>query len=198
LAFSFRIAYIACHLVYFFWPATWLWYSAGYRGRVMTTPIIVGLVVLGIIVILLIVSATSKVILYSMKGPLEGRIAAQYGSNDILMKDLTANSFGLESAGVWQVRGNGALVLTPTELQFFQFLPKSDVRIPLDAITEVTFTRSHLGKATIYKLLKVRFTLNGKADSIAWFVADSKAWKERIEQLKRPVSAGSGGGLVDN
>jgi hypothetical protein len=150
----------------------------------MTTPIIVGLVVLGIIVILLIASATSKLVVYSIKGPLENRIAAQYRNDDILMKDFTANSFGLQSAGVWQVRGNGALVLTPTELQFFMFMPKSDLRIPLDAVTEVSLTRSHLGKATIHKLLKVRFALNGNADSIAWYVKDSQAWKERIDQIR--------------
>jgi hypothetical protein len=100
------------------------------------------------------------------------------------MKDLTANSFGLESAGVWQARGNGALVLTATDLRFFKFVSKSDLRIPLDAITDVTFTKSHLGKATIHDLLKVRFAVDGQADSIAWYVTDPRAWKERIEEVR--------------
>lgn len=54
----------------------------------------------------------------SMEGSLETRIAVHYQQDDILMKDLTANSFGLESAGVWQVRGNGGLVLTAECLHF--------------------------------------------------------------------------------
>ena len=101
-----------------------------------------------------------------------------------LMKDLTANSFGLESAGVWQVRGNGGLVLTEKALHFFMFLPQRDLRVPLDAITELTLTKSHLGKATIYDLLKVRFSAEDKTDSIAWYLTDPQAWKDRIEELK--------------
>ncbi|MBK9051763.1 MAG: hypothetical protein IPL78_12865 [Chloroflexi bacterium] len=46
------------------------------------------------------------------------------------MKDLKANSFGLESAGVWQARGNGGLVLTGKELHFFMLIPNKEVRVP--------------------------------------------------------------------
>jgi len=150
----------------------------------MTATMIVGLVALGIVVIVLAAMVTSKLVLHFMKGPLEARIAAHYGSDEVLKKDLTANSFGLESAGVWQVRGNGALVLTGKHLHFFMFLPKSDLRVPLDAITELTITRSHLGKATIYDLLQVRFAADGKTDSTAWYLADPQAWKERIEEIQ--------------
>ena len=131
----------------------------------MTTPIIVGLVILGVVVSLLVLGATAKLVLY-------------------LMKDLKANSFGLESARVWQVRGNGGLVLTAEYLHFFMFLPKGDLRVPLGAITELTFTKSHLGKATIYDLLKVRFSVEDKSDSIAWYLTDPPAWKNRIEDVK--------------
>ena len=150
----------------------------------MTTPIIVGLVILGVVVSLLVLGATAKLVLYLMKGPLEGRIAAHYEPDEILMKDLKANSFGLESARVWQVRGNGGLVLTAEYLHFFMFLPKRDLRVPLDAITELTFTKSHLCKSTIYDLLKVRFSVEDKSDSIAWYLTDPPAWKNRIEDVK--------------
>ena len=150
----------------------------------MTTPIIVGLLILGVVVSLLVMGATAKLILYLMKGPLEGRIAAHYEPDEILMMDLKANSFGLESAGVWQVRGNGGLVLTAEYVHFFMFLPKRDLCVPLSAITELTFTKSHLGKATIYDLLKVRFSEEDKSDSIAWYLTDPPAWKNRIEELK--------------
>jgi hypothetical protein len=148
------------------------------------TTFVIGLVVLGIFVITLIVVVISKVITHFMKGPLEDRIAARYRPDEILMKDLKASSFGLESAGVWQLRGNGGLVLTGKQLHFFMFVPQSNLCVPLDAIGELTITKSHLGKATIYDLLKVHFSVDGKMDSIAWNLTDPKAWKNRIEALK--------------
>ena len=36
-------------------------------------------------------------------------------------------------------------MLTGEHLHFFMFLPKCDLRVPLDAITEITFTKSHFG-----------------------------------------------------
>jgi len=157
----------------------------------MTTPVLLGLVVLGVVVIGLtmvvigiVVVMVSKLTLRSMNGPLEARIALHYGPAEVLMQDLCANSFGQESLGVWQIRGNGGLVLTGKELHFYLFLPKRDLLIPLDTITEITFTKCHLGKATIYDLLKVRFVVDGKSDSIAWYVSDPHAWKDRIEEAK--------------
>jgi hypothetical protein len=144
---------------------------------------IIGAVVLGVVAVLLVVVLASKLVLHLLKRPLEGRIAAQYGQNEILMQDLTANSFGLESAGRLGIRGNGGLVLTAEDLHFFQFVPKSELRVPLHAITHVELTKSHLGKTTIYDLLKVQFEVDGKRDSIAWYLTDPKAWMTRIEQL---------------
>jgi hypothetical protein len=164
---------------------------------VITTLQIIGLVALGVVVLVVLLVVVSKLVLQGMKGPLEARIAAQFGSDGILMKDLTANSFGLESAGAWQVRGNGALVLTAKSLDFFMFLPKRDLRVPLDAITDVTLTKSHLGKATIYNLLKVRFSADGKSDSIAWYLRDAAAWKNRIEKLKADSAAAVTTGDLD-
>jgi hypothetical protein len=40
-----------------------------------------------------------------------------------LLREDDANSFGVESAGVWQVRGNGNLALTKRELLFAQWMP---------------------------------------------------------------------------
>jgi hypothetical protein len=144
-------------------------------------------IVLTVVVIGIVAVMVSKLTLHSINGPLEARIAPQYGPAELLMKDLSANSFGQESLGVWQIRGNGGLVLTGKELHFFLFLPKRDLLIPLDAITEITFTKCHLGKATIYNLLKVRYVLDGKSDSIAWYVSDPHAWKDRIAEAKGEV-----------
>ena len=150
----------------------------------MSTPVIIGLVVLCVVLPLLALLVVSRLVLRMMASPLEARIAACYRMDEVLLRDRTANSFGLESAGVWQVRGNGALVLTTECLHFFMFLPRRDHRVPLDAITELSLTKSHLGKATIYDLLKVRFTSDGKSDSIAWYLADPGAWKRKIEELR--------------
>ncbi len=156
----------------------------------MGTAATIGLIALGVVAIALVVSVVAKLILHLLKRPLETRIAAHYGPDEIVMKDLAAMSFGLESKGVWQGRGNGGLVLTADYLHFFRFVPGADLRVPLGAITELTFTKSHLGKATIYDLLKVRFSVDSQTDSIAWYLTDSKQWKNRIEELMagRPAS----------
>lgn len=158
----------------------------------MTTFEIIGLVALGVVTITLVVSLVAKLVLHLMKRPLEARIAAHYGPDEILMKDLAAMSFGLESKGVWQGRGNGGLVLTADYLHFFRLVRGADLQVPLGAITELTFTKSHLGKATIYDLLKVRFCVDGQTDSIAWYLTDPKGWKNRIAELmvRRTASEG--------
>ena len=155
----------------------------------MWTATTIGLIVLGVVVITLVMAVVAKLALYLMRRPLEARIAAHYGPDEILMQDLAANSFGQESKGVWQGRGNGALVLTKDYLHFFRFVRGADVRVPLGAITELSFTKSHLGKATIYDLLKVRFSVDGQTDSIAWYLTDPTAWKNRIEELSAERAA---------
>ena len=149
----------------------------------METAATVGLIALGVVAVALVVSAAAKLVLHLLKRPLETRIAVHYGPDEIVMKDLAAMSFGLESKGVWQGRGNGALVLTAEHLHFFRFVRGADLRVPLGAIAEVTFTKSHLGKASFYDLLKVRFAVDGRTDSIAWYLTDPKEWKKRIEEL---------------
>lgn len=60
----------------------------------MTTLQIIGLVALGVVAVLLLLGAVSKLVLHIMKGPLEARIAALYGPNEILLKDLKATCHG--------------------------------------------------------------------------------------------------------
>ena len=157
----------------------------------MGTAVVIAFIALGVVSIVLVPMLVAKLVLQRIKGPLEALVAEHYRPEEIVLKDLGANTFGLESWGVWQGRGNGALVLTEQYLHFFRFVRGADVRIPLEAITEVTFTKTHLGKATIYDLLKVRFTADGKPDSVAWYVPDPREWKGRIEGLRagRPGSA---------
>jgi hypothetical protein len=148
----------------------------------MSTIEIVGLVAM-VIVVLALVLGVSKLVLESIKAPLEARIAASYSPHEILMKDLAANSFGLESLGVWQLRGNGALVLTRDCLHYFRFVGGTELRVMLESIIDVSFTKTHLGKATYHNLLKVRFSEEGATDSVAWYVTDPQAWKSKLEAL---------------
>jgi hypothetical protein len=96
---------------------------------------------------------------------------------------LPANYFGVESKGVAQMRGNGALVLTRDELFFERWVPRMELHIPLSAITAVETVRSHLGKAIARPLLKVSYTnADGAADSVAWYVADAASVKQTLEE----------------
>ena len=115
-------------------------------------------------------------------GPrLERRISNIYSPEQILFKDLNALTFGLESRGALQMRGNGALVLTADELGWFRFVPeRTDLRIPRENITKVDTVKSHLGKTYFRDLLRVTFTNNGKPDSMAWYVPDLGAWLSQL------------------
>jgi hypothetical protein len=143
--------------------------------------IIVTTIIIATLLLLLLPIIAIKLI----RPRLETRIAENYAPQQILMTDFTANSFGQESKGVLQVRGNGVLVLTEEYLHFFRFVPGADLRVPITAITDLSFTKNHLGKATIYNLLKVRFSTNGETDSIAWYLKDPNTWKAKIEEIMR-------------
>jgi hypothetical protein len=119
---------------------------------------------------------------------LERRISKLYSSEQILLRDLTALTFGLESRGVLQGRGNGALVLTADELCWFRFVPeRSDLRIPRETITKVDTVKTHLGKTHGRDLLRVTFTNNGKPDSMAWYVMDLGAWISKLGEPAKPA-----------
>ena len=109
-------------------------------------------------------------------GPLRRR-ARRHFAGLASLRENDANSFGVESAGPWQVRGNGTLALTEDELLFAQWVPNRLLRIRRKSILEVTTTRSHLGKTIGRKLLKVIWTTElGTQDSIALWVSDLDGW----------------------
>jgi GNAT superfamily N-acetyltransferase len=108
-------------------------------------------------------------------GPLRRRAARHFASVDVLRED-DANTFGVESRSAFQVRGNGTLVLTADELLFAQWVPDRLVRIPRAQITEVTTTRSWLGKTIGRQLLLVRWTAAADGDAIALWVKDLDGW----------------------
>jgi hypothetical protein len=96
---------------------------------------------------------------------------------ELLLEEPGANSLGVESAGRWQVRGNGNLALTEDELLFAQWVPKRLLRIPRRSILEVSKTGSHLGKRIGRPLLRVSWTAeDGTEDAIALWVRDPDRW----------------------
>ena len=160
-------------------------------SNIGTVALILVAALLGALLVLFIAVAVSKGVFRRLEGPLTQRIAANYRPEEILLQDLRANSFGQESTGRLRLRGNGALVLTETSLHFFLFLPRLEVVVPLETITDVSIAKSHLGKTVFYPLLKVAFSRNGMHDSIAWYVADGNAWKSRIDAHKADRAAGA-------
>jgi hypothetical protein len=110
------------------------------------------------------------------------RRAKRHFAGLTLLREGDANSFGVESAGVSQIRGNGSLALTKHELLFAQWVPNRLLRIPRKSIVEVTMVRSHLGKTNGRDLLKVIWTTDlGTPDSIALWVGDLDGWIEVLQ-----------------
>ncbi len=99
--------------------------------------------------------------------------------------EANANSFGVESRGMNQMRGNGLLLLTSHELVFGMFTPETEVVIPLTNITTIDIVKWHLGKSVFKPLLKVYFVNDeGNKDSIAWWIANPEDWKISLEKCR--------------
>jgi hypothetical protein len=94
-----------------------------------------------------------------------------------VLKRSVANSFGLASGGMRQVRGSGVLALTERELIFVMAIPRRTTRIERSRIRGIEQTTSHLGKTRGRPLLRIRFRgTNGTEDSIAWLVQNLGEW----------------------
>jgi hypothetical protein len=111
-------------------------------------------------------------------------IDKRFAASDVLLAETLALSFGQESKGVAQLRGNGALALTRSELCFVMYVPTRELRIPLASIRAASLVRSHLGKTQGSKLLHVRFTNADGEDAIAWRLPNPDAWKAKLDSLR--------------
>jgi hypothetical protein len=135
----------------------------------------------GVVILLAAILVVTKLVLGKMGPALRRRVDAVYPPEQIVLEDLGALTFGLQSRGVFQGRGNGALVLTSDELGWFRFIPESsDLRIPRQNITKVDTTKVHLGKTYGRDLLRVTFMNDGEPDVIAWYVTDLSAWLAQL------------------
>lgn len=101
---------------------------------------------------------------------------------DIIMSARDANL--AENTADRNVRGNGMLALSPSELAFRDWDGHS-LRIPLPSIEEIEGTRLTMGGKPMRPLLKVRFADDqGEHQTVGWLVADAESWVSRIEELR--------------
>lgn len=111
-------------------------------------------------------------------------IRENYKEKNVLIIDETSNFFGLESLGVWKVRGNGVLLLTEEELFFGMWKPKKELLIPVKSIIKITNPKSHMHRSVFKPLLKVTFkNEKGESDSAAWYVRNLDKWNEVLNNL---------------
>ena len=149
-------------------------------------------VVLLVVAIVLPVLIVLRLILRSVARGLQAEVDRRFRRDEIVKQEIGANFFGLESRGVRQLRGNGALVLTSEMLWFRQALSNREICIPLDRITRVSSVPSHLGKTIIKPLLRVDFIdSNESCDSVAWAVRDTTIWQEAVKGKQRIDDDGS-------
>jgi hypothetical protein len=100
-------------------------------------------------------------------------IGKKFEGREILFSSPGASYFGRESAGLWQVRGNGDLIITPREVYFEMWFPKRILVIPLGSVESVETPKSFKGRSVFRPLLKITFRdETGRRDSVAWYVKD--------------------------
>ncbi|MFX0104919.1 MAG: hypothetical protein ACFE75_05470 [Candidatus Hodarchaeota archaeon] len=111
-------------------------------------------------------------------------IREKYKNKNVLIIDETSNFFGLESQGIWKVRGNGVLLLTEEELFFGMWKPKKEFLIPVKSIIEISNPRSYMHRSVFRPLLKITFKNEKReSDSAAWYVRNLDKWNEVINEL---------------
>lgn len=143
--------------------------------------------VLGIVAGILLVTGVSLGLVFGLLRRMAARSAAELRRRfpDARRVDVGAFLFGQQSLGVTQLRGNGTLVLTSSELFFKPWVGKREFLIPLGAIRSIETPKSHLGKTQLVPLLKVVYSDNAsRADSIAWRVRDLAGWIRAIEETR--------------
>lgn len=95
--------------------------------------------------------------------------------------------FGQQSRGAGQMRGNGTLIVTDSDIIFQQWVANREFRIPLTTIQSIENPSSFLGKSQGVSLLQINFLNdNGEADAMAWRVRDLGGVQRVIEEARAP------------
>lgn len=152
----------------------------------MNVTVIVLLGIVGVVLLVAGIVVLVKVLVIRLSSSSQSEIAEQFADASVVKSDPMANFFGLGSRGSAQVRGNGALVLTDSELWFRRIGSSDPLRIPLQDIDGAAVTGSHAGKTVGRSLLRVHFRMGQAADSAAWLVENPESWVHAIEDDKTP------------
>ena len=111
--------------------------------------------------------------------------AARQQYPDARLIDAGPLFFGQQSRGVTQMRGNGTLIVTDSEVIFQQWVTNREFRIPLTAIQSIENPSSFLGKWQGVPLLQINFLDDsGQADAMAWRVRDLSGVQRVIEEAR--------------
>lgn len=144
------------------------------------SPILIVFLTLGVIMVAMFAS------LYVLRQKITQRTEAvreRFPTANLIISN--ASFYGQESKGVAQMRGNGILVLTGSELYFEMLVPQREFRIPLASIQALETPSSYLGKTNFRPLLKVVFrNESGQTDSMGWLVPDVQGLKAAIESAR--------------
>lgn len=152
------------------------------------------LIVAGSCIGLMLLLSLLKLVFTGVKERLAAEVEKRFAGQQVLYREIGANFFGQKSKGMGQIRGNGALVLTPDELYFLLFLPRHEIVIPLARVRGVSLVKSHLGRTVFQPLLRVDYETAEGEDSIAWASRDPHAWKDAIEARRQnPDDAAASG-----
>ncbi|MEZ4452124.1 MAG: hypothetical protein R3B09_21850 [Nannocystaceae bacterium] len=146
-------------------------------------------IVAGVVALLVALALFFRWLKRQMRATGEARIQARF-PDGTLRSSPTALFFGLESRGVAQIRGNGALALAADQVWSSAFATQDTIEIPLASIVEVDTCASHLGKRIGgHRLVRIRFRRGDATDAAAWLVDDPEAWRAAIEGARRSGSA---------
>jgi hypothetical protein len=111
--------------------------------------------------------------------------AARQQYPDARLVDASALFFGQQSRGATQMRGNGTLVVTDSDVIFQQWVTNREFRIPLSAIQSIENPSKFLGKWQGVPLLQINFlNESGQSDAMAWRLRDLSGVQRVIEEAR--------------
>jgi hypothetical protein len=145
------------------------------------------LTVIGVVLGVLVVSGiVFGVVFVALKRVAQRRReAAHQQYPDARLIDAGALFFGQQSKGVGQMRGNGTLIITHSDIIFQQWVTNQEFRIPLRAIQSLENPTSFLGKWQGVPLLQINFLNDsGQTDAMAWRVRDLGSVQRVIEDAR--------------
>ena len=147
-------------------------------------------IVFGVIALVLIAFAVTALVLRRMATSRLSEAKRALEGQQVLEMTQRANCFGRQSQSMAQLRGNGILALTATELSFFMLYPKRDHRVGLSTVERVETSMWFKGKSVGKELLVVEFgDGRGGQDAFGYWVPDAPTWVEAVRSAATAAGA---------